>query len=205
MEQIIIADDHALIQKGVKLLLAGLGYKNVAEVGSCSRLLQELKRNIYTHLILDVVLSDGISLEIVPVIRKLYPFIKIMIFTMQPRDIYAEAFKAHEVYYFLSKSASEEQAVQYIKRFLGEERFPQEMNTIKMPANPFSGLAERELEVLHYIMKGHKTGEIASVLNIGHNTVSTYKRRIFDKTGAKNLQELFELWSVYGLKSDTGI
>ena len=88
MESIIIADDHALVRKGLKLLLTGsLGCKDVTEAESCSALLNELKQRPYSHLILDLVLSDGISLEIIPAIRKLYPALKIMIFSMQPKEI----------------------------------------------------------------------------------------------------------------------
>jgi len=45
--------------------------------------MSELKKKPYTHLILDIVLSDGTALEVIPNIRKLYPNLHIMIFSMQ--------------------------------------------------------------------------------------------------------------------------
>ncbi|MEX0636892.1 MAG: response regulator, partial [Ferruginibacter sp.] len=89
--EILIADDHSMIRKGLKLLLQiQLGYQQITEVGSCSGLMNELVKKKYSHLILDIILSDGNSLEIIPNIRRVYPDLKILIFSMQPSEVYGE-------------------------------------------------------------------------------------------------------------------
>ncbi len=198
-KHIIVADDHSMIRKGVKLLLMSrLHCKNVSEAESCSGLMQELKKGICTHIILDVVLVDGTSLEIIPTIKKLYPAIKIMIFSMQPADIYYEAFRLYDIRYYVNKSASEEETIDCINHFLNNVWHPIPTDE-KASTNPFSLLAPRELEVLHYLLNGHSTNNIAETLNLSNSTVSTFKKRIFDKTGTSNLAQLYELSSIHNL------
>ena len=65
--------------------------------------------------------------------------------------------------------------------------------------NPFSALASREMEVLHYILRGMRNSEISEVLNIDSSTVSTFKNRILEKTQTHNLKELTELAMIYNV------
>ncbi len=200
MEQIIIADDHSMIRKGLRLLLMNrLLCNNVVEADSCNALMNELKRETYTHIILDVILSDGTSLEIVPTIRKLYPDIKVMIFSMQPYEIYADAFRLYDIQYYLPKSSDEETIVSYIRKFINNEKSPNHINNNAENSNPFSLLTPRELEILHYLLSGNKTNDIAKTLNLSNNTVSTFKKRIFEKTGVNNLAQLYEIASLNNL------
>ena len=79
--KILLADDHSMIRKGIKILCEhNLGYKGVEEVTNCNQLMRSLARTKFTHLILDINLSDGNSLEILPNIRSLYPELKIIAF-----------------------------------------------------------------------------------------------------------------------------
>jgi len=72
--QILLADDHSMIRKGLKLLLQlHFGFTDVNEVVSCNELMSQLTRKKYTHLVLDIILADGSTLEILPNIRRVYP------------------------------------------------------------------------------------------------------------------------------------
>ncbi len=89
--RILIADDHSMIRKGLKLhMQLTLGYKDIQEVATCNELMMELVKNKYTHLVLDIILSDGSTLEVIPNIRRVYPDLKILVFSMQPAEIYGE-------------------------------------------------------------------------------------------------------------------
>lgn len=70
---------------------------------------------------------------------------------------------------------------------------------IHVQDNPFTSLAPRELEILHYVLKGIGTKEIADTLNLKMNTISTIKNRIFEKTTAGNIKELMELATLYNV------
>ena len=197
--QILLVDDHSMIRKGMKLLLQlNLGYHDVDEVASCAELMSQLKKKKYTHLLLDIILPDGTTLEILPNIQILYPDLHIMMFSMQPADVYSEALKKYGILYYLSKTSAEEKTIAMLKSFLKNE-----VPADKLPANkyhnPFSDLSSRELEVLHYLLKGQGTKYISDTLNLRMNTISTMKKRIFEKTNTENLKNLTELAVLYNV------
>jgi len=197
--KILIADDHSMIRKGLKLhMQLTLGYTDLHEVGTCNELMRELVKNKYTHLVLDIILSDGSTLEVIPNIRRIYPDMHILIFSMQPAEIYGEALKQYGINYYMSKSVGEEEMIQILQKFMHNEE-PVRKNNIQHHDNPFSTLAPRELEILHYVLKGIGTKDIAETLNLKMNTISTIKARIFEKTTAGNIKELMELATLYNV------
>jgi len=178
-----------MIRKGLKLLLQlHLGFTEVSEVVSCNELMKELTRKKYSHLVLDIILSDGSALEILPTIRSLYPELRVMVFSMQPAEVYGKALKQYGIDHYLSKTTPEEDT-------MPSRDYP----APRYPNNPFSALAPRELEILHYVLKGLGTKEIADTLNVKMNTISTVKNRIFEKTLTANLKELIELATLYNV------
>jgi two-component system, NarL family, invasion response regulator UvrY len=196
---ILIADDHSMIRKGLKLFMQlNLGYSNIHEVSSCNELMKDLIRNKYTHLIIDIILNDGNTLEVIPNIRRVFPDLQIMVFSMQPAEIYGEAVKQYGINHYLSKSVGEEEMQQVLSRFLRNE-IPVRKTQVAQRDNPFAPLAPRELEVLHYLLKGRGTKEIAETLNLKMNTVSTLKNRIYEKTNVGNIKELMELATLYNV------
>jgi len=197
--KILIADDHSMIRKGLKLhMQLTLQYNDIAEVATCNELMNELIKKKYTHLILDIILSDGSTLEVIPNIRRVYPDLNILVFSMQPADIYGEALKQYGINYYLSKSVGDEEMISTLQKFLQNEA-PVRRHNIHHSDNPFSSLAPRELEILHYVLKGSGTKEIAETLNLKMNTVSTIKTRIYEKTNASNIKELMELATLYNV------
>lgn len=197
--KILIADDHSMIRKGLKLHMQfTLGYTDIHEVATCNDLMKELVKNKYTHLVLDIILSDGSTLEVIPNIRRVYPDLRILIFSMQPAEIYGEALKQYGINHYMSKAIGEEEMIQVLQKFLHNEE-PVRRTNIQHHDNPFTTLAPRELEILHYILKGIGTKEIADTLNLKMNTISTIKNRIFEKTTAGNIKELMELATLYNV------
>lgn len=197
---ILIADDHSMIRKGLKLYMQlNLGYTDITEASSCNELMKELVRKKYTHLVVDIILSDGNTLEILPNIRRVYPDLQIMVFSMQPREVYGEALKQYGINNYLSKSEGEDEIIQALQHFMKNETPLRKKEAVQFNENPFKTLAPRELEVLHYLLKGIGTKEIAETLNLRMNTVSTIKTRIYEKTSAGNIKELMDLATLYNL------
>jgi two-component system, NarL family, invasion response regulator UvrY len=197
--RILIADDHSMIRKGLKLQIQlTLGHADIEEVATCNELMNELVKKKYTHLVLDIILSDGNTLEVIPNIRRVYPQLQILVFSMQPAEIYGEALKQYGINYYLSKSLGDEEIITMLQRFLQNET-PVRQTSIQYQDNPFKTLAPRELEILHYVLKGIGTKEIGETLNLKMNTVSTMKNRIYEKTNAGNIKELIELATLYNV------
>lgn len=197
---ILIADDHSMIRKGLKLFMQlNLGHTQIREVASCNELMKELVKNKYTHLILDIILTDGSTLEVIPNIKRVYPDMKIMVFSMQPQDIYAEALKQYGIPNYLSKNQSEEEILGFLEQFLSNNDPVSIKSNQLNQMNPFTQLAPRELEVLHYLLRGLRTKQIGDTLNLKMSTVSTIKHRVYEKTGAGNIKELLEMATLYNV------
>jgi two-component system, NarL family, invasion response regulator UvrY len=197
--KILLADDHSMIRKGMKLFLQlNLGHSDIEEAGSCNELMSKLSKQKFTHLILDIILTDGSTLEVIPNIIKVYPSLMIMAFSMQPAEIYGEALRNYGINCYLSKTVGEEEMFQVLKSFLNNEQISHRKK-LQPESNPFTTLAPRELEILHYLLKGFGTKTIAEVLNLRMSTISTIKHRIYEKTKAVNIKELIELATLYNV------
>lgn len=198
--RILIADDHSMIRKGLKLYLQlHLDHNGVDEACSCGELMSTLVKNKYTHLVLDIIMGDGSTLEIIPNIKRVYPDLQMMVFSMQPAEIYGEALKQYGITCYLSKTAGEEEIIEVLRRFISNENTAVQRPMLQRHDNPFSALAPRELEILHYILKGTGTKEISETLNLKMSTISTLKTRIYEKTNAGNIKELMELATLYNV------
>jgi DNA-binding NarL/FixJ family response regulator len=195
--KLLIADDHSMTRKGLRMLVEGhISKEAVHEVWTCNQLMMELLTKTYTHLILDIFLSDGSTLELIPAIRRLYPDLEILIFSMQPIAVYERALTPYRIRYFISKEANELDTLRMLGQFLTNQK-PAPALEKEETSLPFSGMPAREMDVLHYLLKGWKTTEIAGTLNLSVSTVSTLKARIFERTNTKNVIELMELASLH--------
>jgi two-component system, NarL family, invasion response regulator UvrY len=197
-KRILIADDHTLVRTALMALLAThFGITGITEACSCNETMRKLMKTEYSHLILDMVLTDGTILEMLPNILGLYPRSNILIFSMQPPALYQRVLNHYGISHFLSKSLEEDLIVYGLGRFLNNEHPAPEQTDTKIPDNPFSLLTARELEILHYVLKGMGSNQIGNILNIKYNTVSTARTHIFEKSRTKNVAELFDLATRY--------
>jgi|SRR5579859_2112432 len=194
---ILMADDHSMMCKAIRLTLEfHLGYKEMHGVASCSQLMHELNKGKYTHLVLDINLSDGSSLEILPNIRTLYPDLRIIVFSVQPKEVYGTVLKnIYGIDHYISKTEPENEVIHRLKDFFQnkESNTPKPVN----PVNPFSTVTPRELELLFYWLQGKGNKEISNALNLQASTISTLKKRLFEKTKTGNILELKELATLY--------
>src|SRR5690606_19835280 len=193
--KILIADDHTVVRCALmQLIQHQLRFHQVKGVNSRNALLRELRQCRYTHLILDMSLSDGMSLEILPVLLKLYPHLQILIFSMFRKNTYQHILEKYPLYGYLQKDAPEKEILDTLHNFLnGIVLHKKISNVLKPYTNPFDKLSERQHQILHYLLQGCNTKEIAARLNIHCNTVSTMKNRIYEKTGASGISELVQM------------
>jgi DNA-binding NarL/FixJ family response regulator len=199
-KKILIADDHSLIRNGLKVILqTKLGILDIGQVSSCNGLMEELKTRKYTHLVLDIHLSDGSILEVLGNVNRLYPGLKMAIVTMQSRGIYERVLKNHGISIYISKEASDEEVTRQLKQFLQNDLPKPEDRVEEKREKPSVDFTPREVEVLGYMLKGLRTNDIADVLGLKGNTVSTVKNRIFEKTKTINLIQLQEFVALYNI------
>jgi DNA-binding NarL/FixJ family response regulator len=200
--KIIIAEDHPLTLKGLRLVVEyHAGGALIEETGSCRQLMRELAATSFSHLILDIMLTDGSALEVIPTIRNLYPALEIMVFSGQPAGLYKRALTRYRINYVLCKGMPERETLELIRQFLDNENrvgYTVTKNDFvpgrrKDTPIPFAGMPAREIDVLQYLLKGWRTGQIAETLNLSVSTISTLKSRIFERTQTSNIKELMDL------------
>lgn len=198
----LLADDHSLIRQGLVFMLEEIGSDyEILQATNLSQILETVKANEIDFAIIDAHFPDGNSLSILPKIKEINPNIKIMIFTGIDEATQSLKFINAGANGFLSKLSEEEEIKQAILRMLryGQYISPVTqdllMSSMNNPQliNPLKSLTEREIEIAELYAKGLGNLEIASRLDLKQNTISTVKKRIFEKLNIENIVELAEL------------
>lgn len=197
----LLADDHSLIRQGIVFLLEEMDLEHeVFQASTLQQTLELMKANSISIAIIDAHFPDGNSLNVLPEIKKISPETKILIFTGIE---YAQSLKYINAGAngFLSKLSEETEIKDAIQKMVCDGEYISAdvqgllMNSLRNGnvVNPLSRLTERELQIAEMYAEGYGNLEIANKLNIKQNTVSTQKKRLFDKLKIDNIVELIEL------------
>jgi DNA-binding NarL/FixJ family response regulator len=190
--KVLVAEDHSIVKMGLTAILNKLNVQKVADVSTCADLVIELGTNDYTHLILDIILPDGNTLEYIETITEKYPHLSILVHSMQPVEVYGKISNKFKIHSYLHKGASESEINYRLELFIRNQPLVLKKK-VEEEGNPFSTLAVRELEILHYLLNGYRTKEIANSLGLKMNTVSTIKKVIFRKLNVNSNIELYKI------------
>ena len=194
--KVLVVEDHSIVKMGLTAILNKLKVQEIGDVSTCADLMNELAANDYTHLILDIILPDGNTLEYIETINEKYPNLSILVHSMQPEEVYGKISNKFNIHSYLHKGASESEINYHLELFIKNQPLVIKKK-IEDTSNPFSTLAVRELEILHYLLNGYRTKEIANLLGLKMNTVSTIKSNIFDKVKADSFTHLLQLAHVH--------
>lgn len=208
VRKILIADDHSIVSRGLQYLIT-LNFENCAitQVYSLKDLLQTLPTDDFTHLILDLNLDDGNSIDVLPQITQKYPDILILIYSMASEEVFGKKLMQFNISGFLSKKSDESEVVRALQVFLQGgifisrklKRSIDSLDEDYTTHNVFSELSITELKVLGLVLKGLKTKEIATELSVTQQTIATYKSRIFKKLDTENVFEIQKLAELYNI------
>jgi two-component system response regulator NreC len=192
---VVIADDHAVVRRGLKQLLgAEPDVEVLAEAGD----IEDARRYVRGHhpqvLVLDLNLPDGSSLKHIPSIRAESPDTEIVVLTMQNEPAYArEALGAGALGYVL-KEAAETELVEAVRRAAVGDTYLNPRLGARVAAEPQpgppDGLSEREVDVLRMISLGYTNAEIAARLYLSVRTVETHRAHIQQKLRLGSRAEL---------------
>lgn len=198
----LLADDHSLIRQGIVFLLEEIDVDcEILQASTLSKVLESVEANPIDIAIIDAYFPDGNSLTIIPQIKKTRPEIKILIFTGIDEETHALKFINAGANGFLSKLSEEEDiknAILNIQKY-GQHVSPVTqsllMKSLQNPQmiNPLSRLTEREMQIAEMYSKGLGNLEIANQLLVKQNTISTIKKRIFEKLNIQSIIELSDL------------
>lgn len=203
---IMLADDHTLIRQGMIFILdaAGIDYK--AFHASNFQQIRDCINSHHIHIaIIDAHFPEGNSLQIISEIKEKSPHIKILIFSGIDENVHALKYLNAGADGFLSKLSEEDEIQHAILTMINKGEFistatqallKNSLNNRNL-VDPLSSLTHREREIAQMYAEGYGNLEIANRLDIRQNTVSTIKKRIFNKLKIENIVELIELIKNY--------
>jgi DNA-binding NarL/FixJ family response regulator len=193
--RLLIADDHVVIASGVKLLLNRyFNFEAIIECNNLEQIVPSIKTYGISHLILDVAFPNESSIPYLESIYTNFPNIKMMLFTMHPKHLFINTLEQYPQLLFCQKNASEEDLIKTVKNMIYDELATNSSFASQNLEKQQAKLSKMEERVLQLLLDGKTTNEIASILNLKSNTVSTYKRRIFDKTQTSNIMQLSKIF-----------
>ena len=195
--RIAIADDHAVVRSGLRLLLeAEAGFVVVGEAGDVAGAVRCCERERPDVLLLDLAMPDGSSLAAVPGLAERFPGTAIAILTMEEQPAFArEALRRGARGYVLKEAAGDDlvRAVRTVARgstYLTPTLAAQLALDDVMPAGGAEELTPREAEILRLIVLGHTNGEVAEQLFLSVRTVESHRASLQQKLGCHSRSEL---------------
>jgi two-component system response regulator NreC len=194
---IVLADDHAVVRSGLRLVLEREpGFEVVSEAGDADTALRTVLGHRPTVLILDLNMPGELSsLDAIPRVQEVSPETRVVVLTMQEDPEFARrALRAGAAGYVL-KEAADDELVDAVRRVAGGEtylnpRLGAVLAAAPEAAGPPDDLTEREVEVLRLIALGHTNAEIAQELYLSVRTVESHRGHIQRKLGRSTRAEL---------------
>lgn len=174
------------------------GAQIVAEAGSAEEVLEAVAREKPHVAVLDLEMPGVRGMELVRTLRKRYPSLGLLVFSMhREEEVALECLKAGASG-FLHKDAPESELVHAVRtvslgrRYLSPALMEALVEEAPLPVQdpPHVTLSERELDVLLRLANGARIADIAVELGISAKTVHTYRTRILAKLDAKTNVDL---------------
>ena len=203
---VILADDHAVVRTGLRMLLERDGTMEVvAEAADGDAVLRYVRGHKPDVVVLDLNMPGRDSLEAIPDILEASPSTRVVVLTMQPDPAFARAaLRAGALGYILKEAAHEElvRAIECAR--LGRTYVDPSVGArlASEPAHPPGrpdGLSRREAEVLERIVLGETNAEVGAALQISVRTVETHRSHIQQKTNCTSRAELVRYAREHGL------
>ncbi len=199
MIRIVIADDHSVVRRGIREILADeADMEVIAEACTAQELLDLLSTQRCDAVVLDIGLPGRSGLEVLDQLRQGRPSIPILIHTMHPEEQFAvRAFRAGAAGY-LTKDSAPAELVKALRRIVSggkyvgaslAEQLAASMD-VRSAAPAHEALSDREFEVFRFLASGKTVSEIAEQLCLSVKTISTYRTRILQKMNMHNNAEL---------------
>jgi DNA-binding NarL/FixJ family response regulator len=209
---VFLADDHAVVRDGVKLLLETK--QDITVVGDADngraavKHIEQLRPDI---AILDIAMPEMNGIEATRHIRAACPSVKVIILSMYSTSEHiSRALDAGAQGYVLKESAGNEliDAVRavYAGRFYWSKKIPETVikasgrrNKTGKTETPLMKLSPREREILQLVVEGSSSVKIGNILHLSPKTVETYRSRLMYKLGITDVPGLVKFAIQHGL------
>ena len=188
---ILIADDHTIVRKGIKqIIMEEFIEAVIEEVADGNEMLHKIRSEKFDIVISDISMPGRSGLESLKQVKEEFPKLPVLILSMHSEDQYAIRVLKAGASGYLTKDSAPEELVKAVKQIISTGRYISPAVADKLAENInqnsteelHESLSDREFEVLKMIGSGKTVSEIAQILSLSVNTISTYRVRILEKT-----------------------
>ena len=199
MIRILIVDDHAVVRRGLREILADEHNFEVSETGDSREALKLIREQPWNLVVLDIDLPGRGGLELLKDVRRERPRLPVLILSVYPEEQFALRTLKAGAYGFLCKDSAPEELVKAVRKILKGGKYFGERVVDRLLFNPtprgttaypHDTLSDREFQILCLFGRGLTVKEIAGELSLSPPTVSTYRARILEKMEMRTTSEL---------------
>jgi two-component system response regulator NreC len=201
--RILLADDHTVMRRGLRLLLESHpGFSVVGEASDGRQAVEQAGATNPDVIVLDIAMPNLSGIEAAQRIASALPHVAIVFLSMHSDEGYVlRALKAGAKGYLLKDSAEGDlieaiKAVNQGKTFFSAEiskmlveDYVREIRTRGIE-DSYELLTSREREILQLLAEGKSNKDIAALLNLSLYTVETHRRNLQDKLNLHSFAEL---------------
>jgi DNA-binding NarL/FixJ family response regulator len=208
--RILIADDHGVVAEGLKHLVeAESDMEVVAVVGDGREAVQQARDATPDVVLMDLSMPELNGADATRAILARDPKCRVIVLSMYAqREYVRRALKAGAAGYVVKRSAAKE-VVEAIRAVHAGQRYlsPRVADVVledysdDKQDDPLARLSAREREVLQLLAEGRTGAEIAQRLSLSQKTVETYRARLVEKLGIRDLAGLVRFAIQRGLVS----
>lgn len=206
--RILIVDDHAIVREGLKQILSDdETFKVAGEAESAAEAIRLARDKDFDLVLLDISLPDRSGMEVLDILRKAHPKLRILMLSMYRETQYAVRALKSGASGYLNKQSAPGQLVSAIKQVVTGRKYitPSVAEalaleiTVGKDSLPHESLSNREFQTLCLLASGKPVSAIADKLSLSVKTVSMYRTRLLEKMHLKNNAELTHYAIRHGL------
>ncbi|OZC03675.1 response regulator [Rubricoccus marinus] len=199
MIRVSIADDHAVVRRGLAEILRQTDDIEVlAETADGDALLDSLRERSPDVVVMDLRMPGPSGLDLVKHLRAEFPQLKVLVLSANPEDQYAVRIVRAGASGYLTKESAEAELVSAVRRVAGGKKFltpgMAEALLDQLDSDPdeapHAQLSDREFQVMRLIASGLPVSAVAEKLSLSVKTISTYRTRLLQKMGMANNAEI---------------
>lgn len=198
MIRVFIADDHAVVRHGMRLLISETpDMQVVGEAADGREVLVAAEREEWDVLLLDLSLPRVSGTEVVRRLHEKRPSLAIVVLSMYPEDQYAVRLMREGALAYISKNRPSDELLAAIRNAARGGRYITQTVAAQMLEAPrrseklaHEALTAREYQIFILVANGGTVTEIAAELNLTLGTVSTHLHKVKEKLGARSVADI---------------
>lgn len=199
MIKILIADDHPIVRRGLRQILAeepDVGV--VGEAGTAQKVLELVRKQHWDVVVLDITLPGKSGLDVLKELKQERPKLPVLVLSVHPEEQYAVRVLRAGAGGYMTKEKAPEELIKAITKVLQGGKYLSESLAEKLAFDLETDaerplhetLSDREYQVMLMIASGKTATQISKKLHLSVKTISTYRARILEKMRMKSNAEL---------------